>query len=133
MLSSTMLAGGADPQALRHERLMPRLVLPSDDPLKQQREEERKTMRQRQARPVLPIGPFYVKGLSLHGFAIFNATPAEQRRCAEDIDRWLAEKKLLVEIGRTFHFAEAAEAHRLQEENTLQKAGTLTGKIVLVP
>jgi hypothetical protein len=26
-----------------------------------------------------------------------------------------------------------AAAHRLIEENTLQKAGTLTGKIVLVP
>jgi NADPH2:quinone reductase len=38
-----------------------------------------------------------------------------------------------VPIGRTFPLAEAAAAHRLQEENTLQKAGTLTGKIVLVP
>jgi len=36
-------------------------------------------------------------------------------------------------IGRTLKLSEAAEAHRLQEDNTLQKQGTLTGKIVLVP
>ncbi|MCI0456423.1 MAG: NADPH:quinone reductase [Gemmataceae bacterium] len=87
----------------------------------------------RQAQPVFPVGPFYVKDLSLFGFAMFNATPEEQQRCAEDINRWLAEKKLPVAIGRTFPLAEAAAAHRLQEENTLQKAGSLTGKIVLVP
>ncbi len=87
----------------------------------------------RQAQPVFPVGPFYVNDLSLHGFAMFNATPQEQRRGAEDINRWLAEKKLHVLIGRTFPLARAAEAHRLQEENTLQKAGTLSGKIVLTP
>ena len=48
----------------------------------------------RQARPAFPVGPFYVKGLSLFGFAMFNATPDEQRRCADDINRWLAEGKL---------------------------------------
>src|SRR5262249_5723354 len=37
----------------------------------------------RQARPVFPVGPFYVKGLALYGFAMFNATPAEQRACAD--------------------------------------------------
>jgi NADPH2:quinone reductase len=85
----------------------------------------------RQAQPTFPVGPFYVKGLALFGFAIFNATPEEQRRCAEDINRWLAEKKLQPSIGRTFPLAEAAAAHRLQEENTVHKAGTLTGKIIL--
>ena len=44
----------------------------------------------RKAQPIFPVGPFYVKDLSLFGFAIFNATPEEQRRCAEDINRWLA-------------------------------------------
>ncbi len=87
----------------------------------------------RQARPLFPHGPFYVKDLTLYGYAMFNATPEEQRRCAEDINRWLAEKKLHVPIGRVFKFSQAAEAHRLQEENTLHRAGTLTGKIVLVP
>jgi NADPH:quinone reductase len=87
----------------------------------------------RQAKPAFPVGPFYTKDLSLFGFAIFNATPDEQRHCAEDINRWLAEKKLHVPIGKTFRLSEAAAAHRLLEENTLHKAGTLTGKIVLVP
>src|SRR5262249_6908231 len=42
----------------------------------------------RTAQPTFPVGPFYVKGLSLFGFAMFNATPAEQRACAEDINCW---------------------------------------------
>jgi NADPH2:quinone reductase len=87
----------------------------------------------RQAQPVFPVGPFYTKDLALFGFAMFNATAAEQRRCAEEINRWLAEKKLHIQIGRVFPLAEAAAAHRLQEENTLHKAGTLMGKIVMVP
>jgi len=87
----------------------------------------------RQAQPIFPLGPFYTKDLSLFGFAMFNATPEEQRRCAEDINRWLADKKLHALIGRTFPLSEAASAHRLQEENTLGKAGTLAGKIVVVP
>ena len=87
----------------------------------------------REAQPIFPVGPFYVKGLSLLGVAMFNVKPEEQRRCADDINRWLAEKKLHAIIGRTLKLADAAEAHRLQEENTLQKAGTLSGKIVLAP
>jgi NADPH2:quinone reductase len=87
----------------------------------------------RQAQPPFPVGPFYTRDLSLFGFAIFNATPEEQRVCAEDINRWLADKKLRVSIGRTFRLPEAAAAHRLQEQNTVGKAGTLMGKIVLVP
>lgn len=87
----------------------------------------------RQARPIFPVGPFYVKDLSLFGFAMFNATPEEQRRCAEDINRWLEEKKLRPLIGKVFPLAEAAAAHRFLEENTLHFAGTLVGKVLLVP
>ncbi len=87
----------------------------------------------RQAQPVFPLGAFYPKDCSLFGLAMFNATPEEQRRGADDMNRWLAEKKLHVPIGKTFRLAETAAAHRLLEENTLHKAGTLTGKIVLVP
>jgi NADPH:quinone reductase len=87
----------------------------------------------RQARPTFPHGPFYVKGLSLFGFAMFNMPPDEQLRCAEDINRWLKEKKLRPLIGRRMKLSEAAAAHRLQEENSLHNAGTLTGKIVLEP
>jgi NADPH2:quinone reductase len=87
----------------------------------------------RDARPVFPVGPFYVKGCSLHGFAMFNATPDEQRAASEDINRWLKEGKLRPKIGRTMPLSEAAAAHELQEQNTIHKAGTLTGKIVLKP
>ncbi|MBL8825743.1 MAG: NADPH:quinone reductase [Planctomycetaceae bacterium] len=87
----------------------------------------------REARPVFPVGPFYVKDCSLFGFAMFNATPTEQQACAEDINRWLAAGTFRPRIDRVLPLSEAAAAHRLQEENTLQKAGTLAGKIVLVP
>ena len=87
----------------------------------------------RTARPVLPVGPFYVKGLPLHGYAMFNATSAEQRTCANDINRWLSEGKLDVPIGKVFPLAEAAAAHRFLEENTIGGAGTLTGKVLVTP
>ena len=87
----------------------------------------------RTAKPVLPVGPFYVKGLTLHGYAMFNATSAEQRSCADDINRWLAEGKLDVPIGKVFPLAEAAAAHRFLEENTIGGAGTLTGKVLVTP
>lgn len=87
----------------------------------------------RAARPVFPNGPFYVKGLTLIGFSMLSATTAEQKVCADDINRWLGEKKLKAVIGKRMKLSEAAESHRLQEENTLKKAGTLSGKIVLTP
>jgi NADPH:quinone reductase len=87
----------------------------------------------RDARPTFPVGPFYVKGCSLHGFAMFNATPDEQRAAAEDINRWLTERKLKPCIDRVMPLDAAAAAHRLQEENTIGKAGTLAGKIVVKP
>jgi len=85
----------------------------------------------REARPVFPVGPFYVKDCELHGFAMFNYSAAEQRQCGEDLNRWLAEGKLRANIDRTLPLAEAAVAHRLQEENTIHGAGTLAGKIIL--
>jgi NADPH2:quinone reductase len=87
----------------------------------------------RSARPEFPIGPFYVKGQTLLGFAMFNVPADEQRKSADDINHWLAEGKLRAVIGREFPLSQAAAAHRLQEENTLGKAGTLSGKIVVVP
>lgn len=87
----------------------------------------------REARPMFPVGPFYVKDCSLFGFAMFNAPPEEQQTAAGDINRWLAAGKLKPRIDRVLPLAEAAQAHRLQEDNTLHKAGTLAGKIVLTP
>jgi NADPH:quinone reductase len=87
----------------------------------------------RDARPQFPVGPFYVKGCSLHGFVMFKATSEEQRACADDINRWLTEAKLQAQISEVLPLSHAAKAHRLQEQNTLHKAGTLAGKIVLEP
>jgi NADPH2:quinone reductase len=87
----------------------------------------------RQARPAFPNGPFYVKGLSIHGFAMFNMAPDEQRICADDINKWAGDGKIKTLIGKRFSLDETAQAHQLQEDNTLRKAGTLTGKIVIMP
>ncbi len=87
----------------------------------------------RDAKPIFPIGPFYTRDCSLHGFAIFNASPDEQRAAADDLNRLMSEGKLHARIDRVLPLSEAAEAHRLQEDNTLRHAGTLAGKIVLTP
>ncbi len=87
----------------------------------------------RDARPEFPLGPFYVKGCSLHGFAMFKSSADEQRNCASDINHWLATGRLRAVIDRTLPLSQAAQAHRLQEAHTIGKQSSLTGKIVLVP
>jgi NADPH2:quinone reductase len=87
----------------------------------------------REARPAFPVGPFYVKDCSLHGFAMFNAGAEEQEAAAHDVNRWMSEGKLRARIDRVLPLAKAAEAHRLQEESTVAKSGALAGKIVLQP
>ncbi len=85
----------------------------------------------RTAKPALPLGAFYPRNCSLHGFAMFNATPEQQRRCADDIIRWVEEGQLKVLVGRSFRLSDAVEAHRFLEENALKGAGSLSGKVVL--
>jgi NADPH2:quinone reductase len=87
----------------------------------------------RDSRPPFPVGPFYTKDCSAHGFAMFNAPAEEQQSAAASINRWMAEGKLRPLIGRVMPLSEAAAAHRLQEENTLHQSGSLSGKIVLTP
>lgn len=87
----------------------------------------------RDARPQFPVGPFYVKGCSLHGFAMFNATPSEQQAAGRDINRWLASGELRPRIDRLMPLSETAAAHRLQEEATIGGQGTISGKLVLAP
>lgn len=104
-------------QAIGHLTLRGRLVL----------------MAGRDSRPPFPVGPFYTKDCTVHGFAMFNASADEQEVAAASLDRWMAEGKLRPLVGRELPLSDTATAHRLQEENTLQQAGTLVGKIVLVP
>lgn len=87
----------------------------------------------RDARPQFPVGPFYTKDLSLVGFAMFNGTHDEQRTAADTINKLLSSGQLKPHIGREMKLSEAAAAHQLQAENTLEKKGTLSGKIVLTP
>jgi NADPH2:quinone reductase len=87
----------------------------------------------RDARPSFPVGPFYVKDCSLHGFAMFNATVEEMSAAAHDINHWLAEGQLKARIDRVLPLSAAREAHRLQEESTVRRTGALAGKIVLKP
>ncbi|MCR9292796.1 MAG: NADPH:quinone reductase [bacterium] len=87
----------------------------------------------RDARPEFPVGPFYVKGCSLHGFVMFKASAEAQRNCASDINHWLTNGKLKPVIDRCLPLSQAAEAHRLQEAHTLSKQSCLKGKLVLKP
>lgn len=87
----------------------------------------------RDARPPFPVGPFYVKGCSMHGFVMFMAHPDDQQDAADDINRWLSEGKLQPRIDRVLPLAEAAQAHQIQEEATIHGKGGLAGKIVLKP
>jgi len=87
----------------------------------------------RDARPPFPVGPFYVKGLSLHGFVMFKASAARQAAAAADINRWLASGRLRVPIDRVLPLDRAAEAHAVQEAATVGGSGSLAGKIVVEP
>lgn len=85
----------------------------------------------RDARPAFPVGPFYVKGCSLHGFVMFKATADEMRLAADDINVWLADERLKPRIDRVMPLEKAAEAHGLQEQATLHGSAGLKGKIVI--
>ena len=87
----------------------------------------------RDARPAFPVGPFYVKGCSLHGFAMFKASAEQQQVAASDINHWLSTGQLQAQIDRVMPLSETAQAHRIQESSTVQKQSLLSGKIVLSP
>ena len=70
---------------------------------------------------------------TLLGLVMFAASAEEQRVCAEEINRLLAAKTLTPRIDRVLPLAETAQAHRLQEEATIDQRGNLFGKIVLKP
>ena len=87
----------------------------------------------RDARPDFPLGKFYTTDLRILGFAMFNATPDEQSECGRHLGQLYGAGLWKPQIGATLPLSETAAAHRMQEENTLQGKGKLTGKIVLVP
>lgn len=85
----------------------------------------------RTARPELPVGPFYSKCCRIFGFVMFHAAPESQRRAAERINRWMASGALKAKIDRVATLEQTAELHRLQEQNTIDVAGVIRGKLVV--
>src|SRR5688572_21791862 len=85
----------------------------------------------RNARAELPVGPFYTKCARVLGFVMFLAAPESQRRAAERINRWLVSGALKPKIDRVAKLEETAELHRLQEQNTIDLAGVVRGKLVV--
>jgi NADPH2:quinone reductase len=85
----------------------------------------------RAARPTLPLGAFYPRNCSIFGFAMFNASPEEQQKCAVDMVRWIEEGILNPVVGRAFPLAAAVDAVRLLEEKSMKGVGSLIGKVVI--
>lgn len=90
----------------------------------------------RDARPEFPIGPFYVKGCSLFGFAMFKIPPQRQAEAASKVNEGLASGAIRPGIAATFPLDKASEAHTLQESITLHRSssgGIASGKILVIP
>jgi NADPH:quinone reductase-like Zn-dependent oxidoreductase len=79
-------------------------------------------------RPVLPVGPLYLKDRSVVGFAISQATTTELAEAARTINRMLATGDLRARKTEMLPLSAAASAHRRVE------AGSTSGtKLVLRP
>lgn len=87
----------------------------------------------RDARPAFPVGPFYVKGCRMAGFAMFKADWRAQAAAAVDLNRWLADGRLRIPIDRVLPLEETPRAHALQEASTVGLSGALAGKLVVEP
>ncbi|MFI0815302.1 NADPH:quinone reductase [Streptomyces sp. NPDC021098] len=83
------------------------------------------------ARAVLPVGAVYTRDISLHGFAISNASVADLADAAETINRELASGRLRGRVRTELPLTEAARAHRLLEGREGGPGGP--GRIVLIP
>ncbi|PKN83123.1 MAG: oxidoreductase [Chloroflexi bacterium HGW-Chloroflexi-9] len=80
-----------------------------------------------QARPVLPVGPFYARDATMLGFVLGGASTVELAAAARLINQQLAASALRVRIGVTLPLADAAESHRLVE------SGFRPGRVVVTP
>jgi NADPH:quinone reductase-like Zn-dependent oxidoreductase len=82
------------------------------------------------ARAELPVGALYTRDISLHGFAISNASASDLARAARAINRELASGRLRGRVRQTLRLADAARAHQMQES---RKGSDPPGRIVLIP
>jgi len=81
----------------------------------------------RRGAATLPVGEMYTRDVTLHGFAISNATVADLAHAADDINRLLASGKLKSRVGAIFPLVDAAKAH------AAMASGSVRGRIVVVP
>jgi len=79
------------------------------------------------SQPVLPVGALYTREVTLHGFAMSNATAVDLARAAQTINRLLDRGQLQARIGATYSLAEAARAHEAMA------TGAVRGRIVVTP
>lgn len=82
------------------------------------------------ARAVLPVGPFYVRDLSILGFVVSNASVRDLADAAVAINRELVAGRLRGRVRAKLPLAAAAEAHRLLET---RDPDAPPGRIVLTP
>lgn len=75
----------------------------------------------------VPIGPIYLRDISIHGFAISNATEAELASVAESLNEHLASGRLAARAVVRVSLAETAAAHRAQESRTYPAARLVVG------
>jgi NADPH2:quinone reductase len=85
----------------------------------------------RAAKPVLPFGAFYPRNCSIHGFAMFNSPPDDQRKAGLEMVRWIEEGLLKSIVGREFPLLSAVDAVKFLEAKTIHGVGTLNGKVVI--
>ncbi|MFD4025363.1 NADPH:quinone reductase [Streptomyces sp. NPDC058576] len=72
------------------------------------------------ARPVLPVGPFYMKDAAILGFVISHATTAELAAAAGAINRLVASGRLRPRRTERVPLSAAAEGHRRMEKGGLR-------------
>jgi NADPH:quinone reductase-like Zn-dependent oxidoreductase len=72
------------------------------------------------ARPVLPVGPFYMKDAAILGFVISHAGVEELAACAAAVNRLLATGRLRPRTVERLPLSAAAEAHRRMEKGALR-------------
>lgn len=82
----------------------------------------------RTSRVEFPVGAFYTKCASLHGFAMFLMPAEIQRQAAEQMSEWLDSGALRAKIDRVGTLHDAAEFHRLQEASD---SGAIRGKLAV--
>ena len=73
----------------------------------------------------LPVGPMYTRDVSLHGFAISNASASDLAQAATAVNRLLAAGRLNARIGATFAL------HQTDQAYEAMAAGKVPGRIVI--